>query len=346
VTNNKKPSVAQTMGGIIVGFDQQILRSTPPASELVAKGAPLAPVAASGGGTFSIDLPDDAEHHGDPAGSGATLDPDAIRLSAPGVAATIDLAAGGRVSSLVVGGRELLKTEGDRPVAWGSFPMVPYAGRIRGGAFSFEGRTYRLPTTMPPHAIHGTVLERRWHLVGDATIAIDLGPDWPFRGSVVQRFELGSDHLTCRLELHADERMPASMGWHPWFVRRLAPGAVTGGRPEAEPGALEIELDAGAMFVRDDEGIATERRIPQPEGPWDDCFTDLRRAPVLRWPGFLELTVESGCPAWVVYTVPEDTICVEPQTAPPDALNTWPSVVEPEHPLTAEMTWRWRSLAG
>ena len=68
--------------------------------------------------------------------------------------------------------------------------------------------------------------------------------------------------------------------------------------------------------------------------------------PVLRWPGFLELTIESDCPDWVIYTAPEDALCVEPQTAPPDAINTDPTIVLPDRPLIAEMTWRWRSLAG
>lgn len=330
------------MGGIIVGFDQQIFRTTPPANELVAKGTPLRPVAASGGGTMSIGLPGDP---GQPADAGApTPEPDLLRLSAPGVEATIDLAVGGRVASLIVAGRELLKTEGDGPVGWGSFPMVPFAGRVRGGIFTFEGRTYTLPMRLPPHALHGTVLDRRWRGVDDTTIETELGPDWPFAGRVVQRFELGSDHLTCHLELHAEERMPASMGWHPWFVRQLPPAAVP--TEDAEPGVLELDLDAGAMYVRDEEGIAIDRRIPPPPGPWDDCFTDLRRAPVLRWPGFLELTIESPCRDWVVYTVPEDALCVEPQTAPPDALNNGPSIVEPGQSLVAEMTWRWRSLAG
>ena len=69
-------------------------------------------------------------------------------------------------------------------------------------------------------------------------------------------------------------------------------------------------------------------------------------APVLRWPGFLELTIESDCPAWVVYTEPVDALCVEPQTAPPGCRSTRdPTIVEPGRPLVAEMTWRWRSLA-
>jgi aldose 1-epimerase len=215
--------------------------------------------------------------------------------------------------------------------------MVPYAGRVRDGRFTFAGRTYRLPRTMPPHAINGTVLDRRWKVVGDNTISAELGPDWPFAGRVVQRFELAGDHLAFRLELLADQPMPASIGWHPWFARQLAGVAAP----------VELEFEAGAMYVRDAAGIATSRLVvPPPAGPWDDCFTDVRRPPVLRWPGFLELTIESDCPDWVVYTVPDDAVCVEPQTAAPDALNTDPTVIEPGRPLIAEMTWRWRSLAG
>ncbi len=159
-------------------------------------------------------------------------------MTAPGVSATVDLVAGGRVASLVVDGHELLRTTGDGPISWGSFPMAPFAGRIRDGILAFDGATYQLPLGLPPHAIHGTVHERVWALVGESTIATDLGPDWPFRGRAVQRFELGADHLTCRLELHADEPMPASIGWHPYFLRRL----------DGVADELEVELDAGAML--------------------------------------------------------------------------------------------------
>ncbi len=339
----KRATAGQTIGGIIAGIEQQIFRTTPPANELVAKGTPLQPVAAAGGGTITVGMP------GDPPGAAvpdaSRADPDRLRLAAPGVEAVIDLDAGGRVASFVVDGRELLVTEGFGPIAWGSFPMVPFAGRVREGRFTFRGRRYDLPITMPPHAIHGTVLDRRWESIGDRTISTELGPSWPFAGRAVQRFGIEAGRFTCRLELHADEPMPASIGWHPWFRRRLAPPA--GGPPGPEPGTLELDLDAGAMLRRDATGIATgELIVPPPPGPWDDCLTDVRRPPVLRWAGFLELTIRSDCPDWVVYTVPADALCVEPQTAPPDALNTGPAIVEPGRPLIAEMAWTWRSLAG
>ena len=328
----RKRSAGVTIGGIVAGIEQQIFKTTPPVDELVQKGAPLQPVAAAGGGTLRIAMP------GDPIDVGR-VDPDAVpdrlHLEAPGVEATIDLSVGGRLASFRVDGTELLRTEGIGPIQWGSYPMAPYAGRVRRGSFAFDGRSYELPITMAPHAIHGTVLDRRWTVVDDATIATDLGPDWPFRGRAIQRFELAEDHFTFELSVEGDERMPASLGWHPWFLRR----------PAGTDAPVEVLFEAGEMYVRDEDGITTSERMPPPGGPWDDCFTDVRRPPVLRWPGFLELTIESACRDWVVYTVPEDAVCVEAQTAPPNALNGEPAIVEPGTPLTASMTWRWRRLA-
>ena len=326
----RKGGAGVTIGGIVAGIEQQIFKTTPPVDELVQKGAPIRPVAAAGGGTLRIAMPGDpGDAEADPAA------PHRLKLAAPGVEATIDLSVGGRLASLRLDGTELLRTEGYGPIQWGSYPMAPYAGRVRRGSFTFEGRSYHLPITMAPHAIHGTVLDRSWSVVGDATIATELGPDWPFEGRAIQRFELAEEHLTFDLSVEADERMPASLGWHPWFLRR-PPGTV---------GPVEVEFEAGEMYLRDDDGITTSERIQPPPGPWDDCFTDVRRPPVLRWPGFLELTIESACRDWVVYTVPEDAVCVEPQTAPPNALNVQPAIVEPGTPLTASMTWRWRRLA-
>jgi hypothetical protein len=55
----KRQTAAQTIGGIVAGIDGQIFRTTPPAQELVAKGAPIRPVAAAGGGTITIGMPDE-----------------------------------------------------------------------------------------------------------------------------------------------------------------------------------------------------------------------------------------------------------------------------------------------
>ncbi|MGZ9275706.1 MAG: hypothetical protein ACXW4L_01150 [Candidatus Limnocylindrales bacterium] len=59
MTRRKRGSVSGTLGGIIVGFDQQIFRTTPPVQELVAKGQPVRGVSGEGG-AFEVVFPDEA----------------------------------------------------------------------------------------------------------------------------------------------------------------------------------------------------------------------------------------------------------------------------------------------
>jgi aldose 1-epimerase len=276
-----------------------------------------------------------------------TADPSAppgghLVLEAGGARLEIDPAAGGRMASLVVDGSELLALTGTGPIHWGCYPMVPYAGRIRDGVFEFEGRKIELPRTLPPHAAHGTVLDRPWTVVDERTLSIDLGPAWPFAGRVTQVFDLEAHELRASLTLESDERMPGAVGWHPWFRRRLT-GTAT--RPASASLPAVLRFDAARMFVRDASGILTGELVEPTPPPWDDCFTGLRSAPRLTWPDVLSLEISSTCDYWVVYDEPADTICIEPQTSPPDFVHIDPAIVNPGEPLTATMTWRWRTPA-
>ena len=68
---------------------------------------------------------------------------------------------------------------------------------------------------------------------------------------------------------------------------------------------------------------------------------------MLRWPDLLELEIDATAGVWVVFDERADGVCVEPQTAPPDAVNVArvqgidPPTVVPGRPLTATMRWRW-----
>ena len=276
-----------------------------------------------------------------------TADP--IVLESTTARLTIDPAAGGRLASLVVAGSELLVTEGMGPIMWGCYPMAPFAGRIRDGRFTFDGREHTLPRAMPPHAIHGTVLDRAWTVDGvvhgarhgEATLSIDLGPDWPFAGRVSQRIVLGSGGLQASLRIDATEPMPVSMGWHPWFRRTLT---GTADAPVLPSQAARLAFDPEWMYERGPDGLPTGRLVPPSAGPWDDCFTGIHTPPRLVWPDRFALEIASSCDHWVVYTEPEYAICVEPQTAPPGAVERDPAVARPGEPLTATMTWHWWAL--
>jgi aldose 1-epimerase len=100
------------------------------------------------------------------------------------------------------------------------------------------------------------------------------------------------------------------MGFHPWFPRELDRG-----------GAVEIDFHPGKMFERGSDYLPTGKLISPTPSPWDDAFTEVRGTPTVYWEDALQIKVESDAPYWVVYDQDSDGVCIEPQTAPPDAAN-------------------------
>ncbi|MEX0663951.1 MAG: aldose 1-epimerase [Acidimicrobiia bacterium] len=258
-----------------------------------------------------------------------------IELAAGSARVEINL-SDGRIERLEVSGLDLLVPPEVHERNYGAFPMAPWAGRVRNGMFTFDGTAHRLPLNKPPHAIHGTVRDQRWtaerESADDAEWSTSLDNPWPFAGRVVQRATLTPDSLALEMEVYATgQPMPASCGWHPWWSRRLTRGE-----------GVEIELHAGQMYKRDDDGIPTGELVPVHPPPWDDCFTNLHEpAAILSWPGAVTVTIETDCGCVVVFTEPEHAVCVEPQSGPPDELNLEPRVVDPGAPLVVRTQWSW-----
>ena len=247
------------------------------------------------------------------------------------VSVSIDAAHGGRLSSLRCSGEELLVSGPlDDVFAWGAYPMVPYAGRVRSGEFMFGGESYKLPITMPPHAIHGTGLTGRWEWTGPGRVSAELGPRWPFGGSVTHTVSIDGSTITCRLEVTAGEvAMPVMAGWHPWFRR-----VVGNGR------SARLESAANRMWELDAEAIPTGRLVEAPQGPWDNCF-DGYQSPSVVWEGFGQLRMSSDCSQWVIYDKPDHAICVEPQSGAPDEFNRSPVVLAPGETSCQHMILTW-----
>jgi aldose 1-epimerase len=237
---------------------------------------------------------------------------------------------GGRVASLTVGEVDvILGPDPSLPAAgWGSFPMVPWAGRVRNGRFTFDGIDHQLPINFGNHAIHGTGFEQPWNVTDrDAgSCALTCRLAWVLGGESDQRVELSDSSLTCTLTVRAtDQAMPASIGWHPWFVK-----------PE------RVDLRFERMYLRDDDYITDGRTVaPPPPPPWDDCFAGPLATPRL-WIDGVEVSINSECDYWVVYDMPAHGTCVEPQTATPDAFNLGGATrLEPGEALARTMTINW-----
>ena len=233
---------------------------------------------------------------------------------------------GARIGSLIVGDQEIFITQatnGD-PLSWGCYPMVPYAGRVRDATLHFAGEQYSLRQNMAPHAIHGTVFDRPWHVIeislSTVVLEIDLGTDWPFSGTVQHRIHLTDTCLYMQLSVDALHAMPVQVGWHPWFVK---PDSST--------------LRFAAMLPRDSVGISMEQRVPQPSGPVDDCFTDPEK-PLTITIGNVQAKLTSDCSHWVLYDMPVHATCIEPQSGPPNSINDHPFVLSAGARLTKKFT--------
>jgi aldose 1-epimerase len=259
------------------------------------------------------------------------MDSAMMQLIAEDCAATFDPADGGRLVSFRVGDHELLVANGQDIFHFGSFVMAPWVGRLRDARFNWGGANHQFIANSGPHALHGLVTDRPWQVTGEGELSIELGAPWPWPCRVVQRAQLSPGRATFRIEVYAREAMPAAVGWHPWFVRRLG---------ESE---LELDVKPGLMWANDAMGVPNGQLTAPVPRPWDYCFRDLRADPIVRWSGELELTIASDGEDWVVYDMEEAGVCVEPWTAPPNSLNLPnPRIVTPGAPLIATMTWTWR----
>jgi aldose 1-epimerase len=244
------------------------------------------------------------------------------------IVATVAPADGGRLARVAVDGVDLLVTRGSQPdtssaLAWGSYPMVPWAGRIRDGFFSFRGRRHELPLTLGPHAIHGVGFVSAWDVERaddrSAELRLPLPRDarWPFGGTARQRVAVDDTGVRLELAVTADDvAFPASIGWHPWFRK-----------PD------RLDFRPTAMFRRDRHHVTLDELVAIPPGPWDDCFVN--EHPVDVEIDGVTLRLTSDCTTWVVFDEKPHATCIEPQTAPPDAFNIRPHPLEPGDSLAA-----------
>ncbi|MBS7458601.1 aldose epimerase [Coralloluteibacterium stylophorae] len=240
--------------------------------------------------------------------------------------------AGGRIAQIRHAGLEQLLGHGpgnEATIAWGCYPMLPWAGRIRNAAFDLDGAAHRLQANLGAHAIHGVGFALPWRVeardASSAVLSLALPEDrrWPFGGVARQHFGIDGDRLRMRLAVTAGAvRMPVVLGWHPWFLK-----------PE------RLEFRPGAMYPRDAEGIAVRPTVTPTPGPWDDCF--LNDEPVVLHRGGRRLRLSSDCTHWVVFDERAQTTCVEPQSGPPDGPTLGARVLAPGETLEAwfEMAW-------
>lgn len=177
-------------------------------------------------------------------------------------------ACGARIAAFRFRGRDVLRPASPAaidtafPYGFSSFPLLPYSGPIFGGGYTFEGARYSMSRNVPaePFATHGEGWIRPWSIVQRSENAVSLALDYapqpgltPFRwnGRIDYRLDAGGFATTLTL-INADvRRMPAGMGFHPYFPK--APGDM-------------LTFRHGHVWPPDDPDAVRLTPIPTPPG--------------------------------------------------------------------------------
>jgi aldose 1-epimerase len=237
------------------------------------------------------------------------------------------------------------------PAGNGTPILFPFPNRIRGGRFTFEGRTYQLPATNGPNAIHGFAMAAAWdvvehraatdraYIVGRYQISRHSPESvmlWPADALLQVAYSLAGRRLSMSVTVSnpAAANLPYGFGIHPYFRLPFSPGG--------DPAQTRVILPASKYWVLKDflptgETLPVDARLDFREGKpqkglkLDDVLTGLQyqekraaaRLVDLEKNGEFRLTFDDGIRELVVYTPPQkpDVLAVEPYTQTTDAIN-------------------------
>lgn len=265
----------------------------------------------------------------------AAISDDLLRLAEGAISLDLVPAIGGSIAALRLDGIDLFRplSAKDRArgnvLGVGSFPMIPYANRIAGNAFTFEGRTYRFEANNPPeiYNVHGTGWHRAWTVEAvterTARLALTVREEGRYSYAATQEFRVateGVELVTSVTNLGA-ERMPFGLGHHPWFPRD--PDVVVGFR------ARSFHLNEPEMVIGERVSLPPEVAFDPPRGlpnrwrcsdygGWDGAAT-------IAFPGRgvgLRIEGDKAYRHLMVYADPTQPVfCIEPQTNGSGAFN-------------------------
>jgi aldose 1-epimerase len=229
--------------------------------------------------------------------------------------------------------------------------LFPYPNRVRGGKYTFGGKSYQLPITLAPNAIHGFALDAAWDVVEHKATADEayivgrfqiskqtpqLRDLWPSDAVLQVRYGLAGRRLSMTVTVSnpTAEALPYGFGIHPYFRLPFAPGGDLARTKVIFPASKTWVLDE---FLPTGEVRPVDAKLDFRQGQpikglkLDDVFTGLEfqgdhavcRLVDVEKEAELRMGFDRNIRELVAYTPPAspDVISLEPYTQTTDAIN-------------------------
>ena len=229
--------------------------------------------------------------------------------------------------------------------------LFPYPNRVRDGKFEFGGKSYQLPITLGPNAIHGFALDTPWDvqekgtndheafIVGRWNLAMNapkMRGLWPTDATLHVRYALAGRKLSMTVTVSnpTDQPLPYGFGIHPYFRLPFEKGSDQTKTSVSLPCSKYWELQE---FLPTGEKKPVDARLDFRKGQpikglkLDDVLTDIRFDDGKATCDLVDqnldarfrLTFDKGFRELVCYTPKGDgdVISLEPYTQTTDAIN-------------------------
>lgn len=210
------------------------------------------------------------------------------------------------------------------PNRMGLYPLVPWANRISGGGFEWQGEHYPLAPNRSdePFPIHGDGWQQAWTVTHQtatqATLELESRHQPPFDYRALLIYRLDGATLTVELVIthQGEQPAPYGLGVHPWFPRS---------------DDVQIDAPSDGVWEVDAEQLPTRWRAIGERPEWDfnrraaglpaeavdNLFTGWSGHASLHWPTrdlTLYIDTDPACPRYHVYSpgAAADVFCFEP----------------------------------
>lgn len=230
---------------------------------------------------------------------------------------------GAYLKSLVLGGKDILKqSPDDKPTHGGCAVLLPYAGRVRNGEYTYEGKRYTLPKNSEGNAIHGFLKDTNLGIIRSGASQVELGATlanagYPTSLEVKILYQISDSDLSVSLRTTntGNQKAPLSIGFHPYFL-----GKKWQLDHECSIERLEMKdsyFPDGKTVLFDFNGKELHKE------KFDDCFRFPCNARVTTDQDKLEIR-KKNMPYVVVFNgkwAEGKSVAFEPYTSAPDAFN-------------------------